>query len=220
LDHELKNPLTAMQIGLANLTDPATDEDARRRIYASIQGQIVRVSKLIGNLRKLADLEYGTIERLPIEVRPLVQEAFAALEEYPQAEERQLVLTLANEPLPLVEGDRDLLQVSIYNLLDNAIKFTRIGDRIELLAYQEDDWLVIEVADSGRGIAEDELPHVWEELYRSESVHGIPGSGIGLALVKAIIEKHGGYVEIDSTAGEGTNVQLYLPILEVDEETR
>jgi two-component system, OmpR family, sensor kinase len=153
----------------------------------------------------------GTIERLPINVKQLVEDVYAAAEEDPAAEDRRMILKLPSYALSSIEGDRDLLQLAIYNLLDNAIKFTHSGDRIELEVYQEGNRIVIEVSDSGRGIPEEDLPHVWEELYRSQSVHGIPGSGLGLALVKAIVEKHDGDVEIHSEPGESTTVRIDVP---------
>ena len=84
-------------------------------------------------------------------------------------------------------GDYDLLILAIHNLLDNAIKFTHPGDTVEMRAFEDDANVVIEVADTGPGIPEGEISHVWEELYRGEGARGVPGSGLGLALSRAIV---------------------------------
>jgi two-component system OmpR family sensor kinase len=108
-------------------------------------------------------------------------------------------------------GDWDLLFLATYNLLDNAYKFTRPGDTVEVRAIEEADSVVIEVADTGPGIPEEELPRVWDELYRGQGARGIPGSGLGLALTRAIVDRHGGGVALRSRAGQGTVVTLRLP---------
>jgi two-component system OmpR family sensor kinase len=111
-----------------------------------------------------------------------------------------------------VQGDEDLLFLAIYNLLDNAIKFTRPSDSVEVRAFEDREAVVIEVADTGPGIAEEEVPRVWEELYRGEGSGGVPGSGLGLALARAVIERHGGRVGLRSRIGQGTVVTLRLPL--------
>jgi two-component system OmpR family sensor kinase len=99
----------------------------------------------------------------------------------------------------------------VHNLLDNALKFSRPGDTLELHAFEDGAEIVIEVADTGPGIPEDEQPHVWEELYRGQGGRGIPGSGLGLALVRAIAERHNGRVSLRSRLRQGTVFTLRLP---------
>jgi len=112
----------------------------------------------------------------------------------------------------LGQGDRDLLFLAVHNLLDNAIKFTQPGGTIEMRGFEDGSSLVIEVADTGQGIPEDELVHVGEELYRARGARGIPGNGLGLALVHSIINLHGGKVSVRSREGKGTVVTLKLPV--------
>ena len=111
-----------------------------------------------------------------------------------------------------MRGDRDLLFLAVYNLLDNALKFTRPGDIIEVRAVENGRTVTVEVADTGPGIPEDELPHVFEELYRGQRARGTEGSGLGLALVRAIAERHRGMVTVRSREGEGTVFTLHLPL--------
>ena len=212
LDHELKNPLTAIRAGLANLSEAPTGE-ARREALASVEAQTLRLSRLSADLRKLAELEVRLVEHSPVDVPALLHEAFSMAQEQPGAANRHLNLSIpqAPWPLPKIQGDPDLLLLAVHNLLDNALKFSRPGDTLELHAFEDGADIVIEVADTGPGIPADEQPHVWEELYRGEAGRGIPGSGLGLALVRAIAERHNGRVTLRSRLGKGTVFTLRLP---------
>jgi two-component system OmpR family sensor kinase len=213
LDHELKNPLTAIRAGLANVAESPSDE-ARRAAFLSVEAQALRLSRLSADLRKLAELEVRLVERSPVDIPSLLREAFAMALDQPGAAERRLNLSIpqAPWPLPKVPGDPDLLLLAIHNLLENALKFCRPGDTVELRVFEDGATVVIEVADTGPGIPDEEQPHVWEELYRGESGRGVPGSGLGLALVRAIAERHNGRVGLRSRLGQGTVFTLRLPI--------
>ena len=213
LDHELKNPLTAIRVGLANLAGtPPRDE--RDRTLAGVEAQVSRLSKLASDLRKLADLETQPLERAAVDLNELLSEVVALAREQPEGEEREIALILpqAPWPLPQVPGDRDLLFLALYNLLDNALKFTRPSDTIEVRAVEDGRVVTVEVADTGPGIPEDELPHVFEELYRGRGARDTEGNGLGLALVRAIVERHGGTVTVRSREREGTVFTLHLPL--------
>ncbi|MCX7680563.1 MAG: HAMP domain-containing histidine kinase [Anaerolineae bacterium] len=212
LDHELKNPLTALRAALANLAEAPTDA-AWREAFVGVETQAQRLSRLVAELRKLADLETRPIEHAPVDLTALLEEALALARERPEAAARRLNLNLprAPWPLPVIHGDRDLLFLTIHNLLDNALKFTRTGDVIELRAFEDGAMVIVEVADTGPGIPEEELPHVWEELYRGQGARGTPGSGLGLALVRAVVLRHGGQVALRSRVGQGTVVTVRLP---------
>jgi two-component system OmpR family sensor kinase len=213
LDHELKNPLTAIRAGLANLKD-APSEVAQRDALTSVETQVLRISRLVADLRKLAELEIRPLERTPVDVTALLQEAVAVAQDRPEAATRRIALTVPQAPWPLphVPGDWDLLFLAVYNLLDNALKFTQAGDRVEVRAFENGSTVAVEVAETGPGILEEDLPHVWEELYRGRSARGVPGSGLGLALVRAIVERHGGRALLRSRAGQGTVFTLILPV--------
>ena len=136
-----------------------------------------------------------------------------------------IVVTVARAPwkLPEVAGEEDLLLSAILNLLANAIKYSSETDVVELRANEQvidnHRWVVIEVADTGAGIPVDEQAGVWEELSRGKHVRSVPGSGMGLALVRSIIQRHGGSVELYSQEGVGTSVRVILPVLAPDQST-
>jgi two-component system OmpR family sensor kinase len=213
LDHELKNPLTAIRVGLANLggdPPPVT----RQETLTSVEAEVLRLSRLTSDLRKLADLETRALEQRAVDAAELLEEVVAMAQEQPAVDERQLTLVLpqAPWPVPTILGDRDLLFLALYNLLDNALKFTHPGDTVEVRAFEDGNVVVIEVADTGPGIPKDEIPRVWEELYRGREARGVPGSGLGLALVRAVAERHGGHVSVRSRVRQGTVVRMTLPV--------
>ena len=213
LDHELKNPLTAIRAGLANVVNGSATA-AQQAALASVEAQVLRLSRLTADLRKLAELETRPLERVEIDVPELLQEVMAVAQDQPQAATRQLSLTLRQVPWPVpdVPGDWDMLFLAIYNLVGNALKFTRPDDAVEVRAFEDGTTVVIEVADTGPGIPDEEVDRVWEELYRGQGARGIPGSGLGLALVRAIVERHGGSVRIRSRLEQGTVVTMRLPV--------
>jgi two-component system OmpR family sensor kinase len=213
LDHELKNPLTAIHAGLANIADSGSIE-SRAEALNSVKAQTIRISHLTADLRKLAQLEIGELERAPVDLTETLEEVFMVAEEDPRAIDRKLTLTVprAPWPLPTIKGDRDLLFLAIFNLLDNALKFTRPGDTIELRASESGTAVMIEVADTGPGIPQEDVPYVWDELYRGHGARSVEGSGLGLTLVRAIVERHGGHTYIRSRAGQGTVIALRIPI--------
>jgi two-component system OmpR family sensor kinase len=199
LDHELKNPLTAIQAGLANLGERPDPET-----LSSVRAQTLRVSRLVADLRKLADLEVRAIEMADVDLSEILSTVVSLAQENPAAVDRRLTLSLPRAPWPLphVSGDYDLLLLAVHNLVDNALKFTRPGDTIEVRAFEDGANVVIEIADTGPGIPTDELPFIWQELYRGQGARGVPGSGLGLALVRAILERHGGKADLRSRTAE------------------
>ena len=212
LDHELKNPLTAIRAGLTNLTyEPL--EDYLTEEVSAIQTQVLRISRLIADLRKLSALESTKLDTSSVNMGELLSDVVNVMQDQAKTEDRRLSLILPNAPWPLpeVKGDPDLLLLAIHNLLDNAIKFTAPGDTIEVRAFDDGSDIVIEIADTGPGIPEIEINRVWEELYRGELTRGVPGSGLGLSLVRAIIDKHGGKVGLRSKTDQGTIFSVHLP---------
>jgi two-component system OmpR family sensor kinase len=212
LDHELKNPLTALRAQLAYLSsDPS---EAGAHTLDDMAAQVERLRRLLTELRKLADLETRAIERLPVDLGQLLTEVVDAARDLPGRKARQvrLLLPQAPWPLPAAAGDRDLLWLTFYNLLDNALKFSQDEAVVEVRAFEDGRWLVAEVADTGPGIPDEDRPHIFEELYRGTNARGCDGSGLGLALVQTIVARHGGSVAVRSRPGQGTLFAVRLPL--------
>jgi two-component system OmpR family sensor kinase len=210
LDHELKNPLTALRAGLQTLELTGLTPQ-QGNIIETMSIETLRLSRLVTALRKLVELEAQPLNLQPVHLATLVDQIIQLEQERFAANQR----TLAS----LVEGDaeywlldEDLLALAVHNLLDNALKYSRPGDAVNLTVTAQQE-LVIRVSDNGIGIPVEALPHVWEELYRAHPEEKIPGSGAGLALVKAIVERHAGAVSVESEPGAGATFVLRLPAL-------
>jgi two-component system OmpR family sensor kinase len=217
LDHELKNPLTAIRAALANAEHAgaaAAEGTFAGEALASVSSQATRITQLLGDLRRLADLENREIEMEAVDLPDLLHEVEEAIGAIPEARERAIRMNvpLAPWPLPLIDGDRDLLFIALQNLVSNAVKFSRPGDTVEVRASEDGSWLLLEVADTGTGIPDDEIEEVWQELARGRAARSLPGTGIGLALVRVVITRHGGQVAIRSREGQGTVVTVRLPV--------
>jgi signal transduction histidine kinase len=113
---------------------------------------------------------------------------------------------------PQVSGDRDKLKKVFLNLLDNAIKFTPAGGRIGITVGVESNLAKVQIADTGPGISPEQLPRIFDRFYRATKDDSLPGSGLGLSIVKAIVEAHRGKVDVESKPGQGSVFTVYLPL--------
>lgn len=206
LDHELKNPLTAILAAAAS---------ERPDAFQMITAQARRMGILVTDLRKLADLASAPLEMEDVDIEETARDAVdAARAAVGQTREFDLVFPKAPWPLPHVRGDVDLLYSAIQNVVMNAVKYSEPGARIEVRAHQVDRAISLEVADTGIGVPAAETDTVWGELARGSNSVGRQGSGLGLALVKLVVERHGGHVRMDSREGVGTVVTMTLPLPE------
>ena len=214
LDHEIKNPLTGLRAALVNLTEEKTEEE-RDRAVGNANRAAERLTRLLTDLRKLSDLEERAIERFPVDVPELLDDVVTAVRILPGREKREISVLIPKvpSPFPTITGDRDLLLLAVYNLTENALKFTSMNDSIEVRALEDGRSIVIEVADSGTGIPSEDLSKIFEELYRGSNARGTEGSGLGLALVHRIVTLHHGGVGVRSSQTEprGTVFTVRLP---------
>lgn len=200
LDHELKNPITAVRAALAA-------HDGRRSAHLqAADSQVARLAELVAELRKLAQLQDYPLEYEQVDLAELTRDAVASVQEQlatARGVHRDVVVSFPTAPwqVPPIAADPDLLFLAVYNMLSNAAKFTVDGDRIEVRASEEDGSVVVEIADTGIGIPADELGGVWEELSRASNARATSGSGLGLALVRTVVERHGGTVTLRSRQG-------------------
>ena len=214
LDHEIKNPLTGLRAALVNLKEEQTEEQ-RQRAVGNANRAVERLIRLLTDLRKLSDLEERAIERLPVDVPELLDDVVTAARVIPMYEGREINLLIPKvpSPFPTITGDRDLLLLAVYNLVENALKFTSGNESVEVRAMEDGRAVVIEVADTGMGIPPEDVASIFEELYRGSNARSTEGSGLGLALVNRIASLHGGGVGVRSSQIEprGTVFTLRLP---------
>ena len=212
--HELRTPLTALDLQLQTL-EIATDEEARARALGELRSGVQRATRLVAQMLSLAREQQAP--RPAPERVSLVALAVAIIEEMlPIADRRHIDLGLgAAEPLA-VSGDPDGLRALLRNLVDNALRYTPEGGRVDVAVRREDttpvSFAVLEVVDSGPGIPESERERVFDRFYRVPGTAS-SGSGIGLALVRAIAERHHGHVELASGPdGTGLAIRVRLPV--------
>jgi signal transduction histidine kinase len=210
VSHDLRTPLTRLR-GTAEMALAAPpDLDRYREALADCVEECDRVLVMLQTLMDISEAESGAmlLQRVSLDLRDV---AVRAVELYKDvADAREVSLELSGGPAPTV-GDRVRLEQAAANLIDNAMKYTPPGGRVVVWTGPDAGRSVLRVSDTGPGIASDELPRIWERLFRGDRSRTERGLGLGLSLVKAIVEAHGGAVSVLSEPGKGSVFALALP---------
>ena len=214
VSHELNTPVTAVRGYLETLTMPEVtlDEPTRVRYLRVIADETARLEHLIGDLLDLAKFEGGggTLRREPVSVDQLFARVAARHERELQAR-RVTLATTVDRDAAMVLGDSDRLEQVVQNLAANALRYAPDGSTIRLTARAADDGVTVTVEDEGPGIAPEHLPHVFDRFYKADTSRApAGGSGLGLSIVKTIVERHGGRISVASRAGQ-TVFEIRLP---------
>jgi signal transduction histidine kinase len=209
VSHELTTPVTAMRGYLDTLRMPELDldEPTRARYLGIISDETGRLERIIGDLLDLARLEGGggtlNVDDVPIE--ELFERVMARHGRAAQEAGVAIRTAIAADPTH-VHGDRDRLEQALQNLAANALRYAPSGSAITLDARREGEFVALSVADEGPGIPPEHLPHVFDRFFKADASRafgqGTSGSGLGLSIVKAIVERHGGDVSVDSVPGQ------------------
>jgi signal transduction histidine kinase len=208
--HDLRTPLARFR-GLAERALESGDPQAQREALADCLEESDRILATLNTLMDISEAETGTL-RLRLEPVSLRALAGDAIELYGDvAEEKQITLRVEGEDVT-VAADRDRLRQVFANLVDNAIKYSDRGGAVTIDIGRQDDTAVVTVRDTGIGIAPEELPRIWERLYRSDRSRTERGLGLGLSLVRAFVRAHGGSISAESRPGEGATFILTLPL--------
>jgi PAS domain S-box-containing protein len=216
VSHELRTPLTSIMVS-ADLIADGEDErltEAGRSYVEVIQRNAEREMRLVSDLLLLVQIQEGTFE-VHLEqanLREIVEDAVEAAR--PVAERREVAVSSHTVPTLPCRGDNQRLGQALDNLLANAIKFTPPGGNVDVRLSVEDGTAAIEVQDTGIGIPEEERNRLFERLFRGADARTaeVPGLGLGLTIVRTIVNAHGGQVEVDSMVGVGTTFRLVLPV--------
>jgi signal transduction histidine kinase len=215
VSHELRTPITniKMYLGLLEKGKP----EKRSEYMQTLNRETLRLHKMIEDLLDISHLDMGTTEFhfAATDVNQLVSNVITHYKA--NALERGLILNLELPPdIGLAYLDAALITQALNNVLTNALQYTPAGGSIECRTaqrrYADRNWLTISIKDSGPGLAPDELPHVGERFYRGRAARSykVPGTGLGLALAKEIIDRHGGRLTVDSEPGQGADFALWL----------
>jgi PAS domain S-box-containing protein len=216
VSHELRTPLTSIRGYLELVLDGEAGDvtDEQRQFRGVVERNADRLLALVGDLLFLAQIEAGklSLEVGAVDLAAVASESVDAAR--PLADEKDITLSLAVGPVPLLAGDGARIAQLVDNLVSNALKFTPEGGRVDVRARARNSSAVIEVRDSGIGIPDDEQERLFERFFRSSNAaeRQIPGTGLGLAISKAIVEAHGGEIAVKSEVGVGTTFRVSLPI--------
>ncbi|MDJ0770821.1 MAG: HAMP domain-containing sensor histidine kinase [Ilumatobacter sp.] len=208
--HELRNPLSTIEGTMEALLDGVVSADDDT--YARIGREAARLRRLADDLSSLSSAgELAELDRESVDLAAIVADVVAQLE--PQATAKGLRLTLEPAAPTVVRGDGDRLTQVLTNVVGNAVQYTDIGG-VTVRSTSDESAVVIEVSDTGRGLAADELTRIFERFYRVDEHFG-DGTGVGLAIAKLIVEAHGGTITATSPGdGLGTTVVIELPVVD------
>jgi len=209
--HDLRTPMTRLR-GIAETALASDDPATLREALADCLEESDRVIAMLETLMDISEAETGAmaLRREPADLADLIRQTVDLFEDL--ADERGVRIDTGTSGDLAIPVDRDRMRQVLANLLDNAVKYTPRGGRIEIAAAREGPYAVVTVTDTGVGIPPDELPHIWDRLYRGDKSRAERGLGLGLSLVKAIVEAHGGRVSVTSTLGKGSRFELRLPL--------
>ena len=212
--HELRTPLASINAAAHLLMRPEISEEQRNQMSDIINNETLRLSEMATSFLDFARLESGrtTFKIDEMDLAELLDECGRVMKV--RMAEKNLTLTLnLSETLPKIEGDRDKLKQVFINLLSNAHKYNRTNGSIVISTAVEDNEILVSVEDTGIGIAENDIPNLFEKFYRVPGSDKIStGSGLGLSISKRIVEAHGGRINVKSKLGEGTIFTVHLPL--------
>jgi len=213
VSHELKTPASMMRLYSEMLELGRVPEETERKLfYGKLRQQAEAMCAMLDEI-----LDFS---RLEAEQQPLSKEACSPREILEEAVEMLAASGLARgkvslsteRRLPVLQCNRRSLVRAVYNLMDNAFKYSDSDQPIEVRASRRDGMVAVEVADRGRGISSEELPQIFERFYRGTSSKAVKGTGLGLSIVDTVVKAHQGKIEVESKPGRGSRFTILLPV--------
>jgi signal transduction histidine kinase len=215
--HELRTPLAAITATTHILTRPEISREKSQELINTITAETQRLTRMTSEFLDLPRLESGRarLARNPINLGAILADAVQTVMSQATARGIHIDLKIIPAQLPDIMGDQEKIKQVALNLLTNAIKYNRENGAIYVTASLTDEAISVTVRDTGRGIPEGSLPHIFEKFYRVADSEGYTqGTGLGLAIAKRIVEGHGGEMKVESEVGEGTTFSFTLPLVD------
>jgi PAS domain S-box-containing protein len=220
VSHDLRSPLTLMR-GYATMLEMVGELNEQQQGYVrKIISGVENMSRLVNNLLDLGRIEIGVgLQVEYVTVLDIIERATSALQLQAAHKNITLSVELPKDMPHAVEADETLLHQAVYNLVENAIKYTPEGGRVIVRTLSQPGYLTFVIEDSGLGIAADDLPRLFEKFYRGKQreARAQPGSGLGLAIVHSVATNHGGRVWVESVIGKGSTFYLQIPLTQPKE---
>jgi signal transduction histidine kinase len=212
VSHDLRTPLTRLRGSAEMALAGAPDADRYREALADCVEETDRVLVMLNTLMDISEAESGAMQlrREPVRLGDVVGRAFELYHDVAEAKGVTLAVDAADDVV--VTADRTRLEQVAANLIDNAVKYTPAGGRVGVEVRRRGDTAQLVVRDSGAGIPSDELPRIFDRLFRGDRSRAERGLGLGLSLVKAVVEAHGGTVAVESVVGQGSRFTVTLPL--------
>ncbi|HMO36994.1 MAG TPA: ATP-binding protein, partial [Gemmatales bacterium] len=212
---ELKTPLAAIQATVETLLDGALHDPKHNvNFLGRIHENVDRLNRLVNDLLELSRIETGQqpLELTPTPLVPALEACIQRLEHRALARQQKLILDANSEPVSALADDLALDQI-LDNLVDNAIKYTPPSGHITLKTCRDNGMARVDIIDTGFGIAEKDLPRIFERFYRADRARDRqdPGTGLGLSIVKHLVQAHGGKIDVQSNLGQGSRFSVLLP---------
>ena len=218
VSHDLRTPLTSIMGYLELALEDGTDPDAMHAFLEVVQRNTERLHRLVEDLLFVSRVQAGKemLDMAPADVAGLVTETVTAAQPAATAAGVDLGCSVASRESLLLDAHR--VREVLENLVSNALKFTPPGGRVHVSAERRRDVLLLRVSDTGIGIAAEDREHLFDRFFRAHDADGIAGVGLGLSIVRAIVEAHGGRVLVQSTVGSGTTFEVRLPAIAAEHD--
>lgn len=208
--HQLKTPLANLKMYESLVLDHSLEDDKRMEFFQQIQNQINKLNWLVQSLIKMSRLETGVIQLTP-KSQSIEDTILTAIRQaYPFAERKNTEISfVCNHNLEL-NHDEKWTAEALFNIIDNAVKYTQSGGKIDISVTKYELFTRIDIADNGIGLYESEINNIFKRFYRGEDASAVDGIGIGLYLAREIISQQGGYIKVKSQKGEGSIFTVFM----------
>lgn len=213
ISHQTRTPVANIKLYLELLGDEELSQSGQE-FLGKIQGQMEKIDFLMHSMVKMSRIETGILQihKEDKNLYETIRHAVASV--VPEAAQKKIALYVDCEEEMFIRHDSKWTEEAIYNVLDNALKYTESGGKIHIQAERQELFVKLSISDTGKGIAPERQAEIFTRFYREPEVHDKPGVGIGLYLARTIMELQKGYIEVQSEVGRGASFRLYFPVNE------
>lgn len=213
ISHQTRTPVANIKLYLELLGDEELSQNGQE-FLEKIQGQMEKIDFLMQSMVKMSRIETGILQihKEDKNLYETIRHAVASV--VPEAAQKKIALYVDFEEEMFIRHDSKWTEEAIYNVLDNALKYTESGGKIHIQAERQELFVKLSISDTGKGIAPERHAEIFTRFYREPEVHDKPGVGIGLYLARTIMELQKGYIEVQSEVGRGASFRLYFPVNE------